>query len=213
MASENTEEEHECLTIRTRCRARQSRSTGPVRTAATASKASYPRSARTAAPIRRCSTRCRCRGFSTLSPTGFACQPLSTLQPSAFACQPFSLAIRCFYSRLIAGAQMGSVVGPRAPDPRASSRAPSSAGASEPFALDRERIDRGRAAKRPLVDRLRPDSRSVDLVGQVRGKWAVGRLARDQPQVRAYAGEQGGTGAEDDGRDVQADLVDEPGAE
>src|SRR5215216_5219909 len=42
-------------------------------------------------------------------------------------------------------------------------------------------------------DRLRPDGRSVDLVGQVRGKWAVGRLARDQPQVRAYAGEQGAT--------------------
>src|SRR5215217_7425056 len=70
--------------MRKRYRARPSRSTGPARTAATASKASYPRSARTAAPIRRCST--RCRGFSTLSPTGFACQPLSTLQPSAFAC-------------------------------------------------------------------------------------------------------------------------------
>jgi hypothetical protein len=40
---------------------------------------------------------------------------------------------------------------------------------------------RGRAAKRPLVDRLRPDGRSVDLVAQVRGKRAVGRLARDQP--------------------------------
>jgi hypothetical protein len=56
--------------------------------------------------------------------------------------------------------------------------------------------------------RLRPDSRSVDPVGQVRGEKAVGRLARDQPQVRAYAGEQGGTAAEDDRRDMQADLVD-----
>jgi len=46
----------------------------------------------------------------------------------------------------------------------------------------------------------------------VRGKRAVGRLGRDQPQVRASAGEQGGT-AEEDGRDVQADLVDEPGVE
>ena len=67
------------------------------------------------------------------------------------------------------------------------------AGASEPFALDR--IDRGRTAKRPLVDWLSPDGRSVDLVDQVRGKRAVGRLGRDQPQVRAYAGEQVGTGA------------------
>src|ERR671916_2401421 len=65
----------------------------------------------------------------------------------------------------------------------------------------------------PLVDRLRPDGRSFDLVGQVRGKRAVGRLGRDQPQVRAYAGEQVGTAAEEDGRDVQADLVDEPGVE
>jgi hypothetical protein len=47
----------------------------------------------------------------------------------------------------------------------------------------------------------------------MRGKWAVGRPARDQPQVWAYAGEQGGTAAEEDGREVQADLVDEPGVE
>ena len=52
--------------------------------------------------------------------------------------------------------------------------------------------------------RLRPDGRSVDPVGQVRGKRAVGRLGRDQPQVRAYAGEQGGAAAEEDGRDVMA---------
>jgi hypothetical protein len=37
----------------------------------------------------------------------------------------------------------------------------------------------------PLFTGVRPDGRSVDLVGQVRGKRAVGRLARDQPQVRA----------------------------
>jgi hypothetical protein len=47
------------------------------------SKASYPRSARIAAPTRRCSTRYQCRGFSTLGPTGLACQQVSTLQPSA----------------------------------------------------------------------------------------------------------------------------------
>jgi hypothetical protein len=44
--------------------------------------------------------------------------------------------------------------------------------------------DRGRAAKSPLLlDRLCPDGRSVDLVGKVRGKRAVGRLGRDQPQL------------------------------
>src|SRR3712207_6729836 len=39
-----------------------------------------------------------------------------------------------------------------------------------------------------LFTGVRPDGRSVDLVGQVRGKRVVGRLGRDQPQVRAYAG-------------------------
>ena len=46
----------------------------------------------------------------------------------------------------------------------------------------------------------------------MRGKRAVGRLGRDQPQVRAYAGEQGGT-AEEDGRDVFGEALVVPSEE
>src|SRR5215204_4271777 len=71
-------------------------------------------------------------------------------------CQHFSLAIRCFHSRLIAGAQMGSVVGPRALDSlRCEMGERTAAGICSPVRFGVQLLQTHRAANvRVMVSRL-----------------------------------------------------------